>query len=192
VSDRTPTAATRPRLSKEQWTDAALAAMAAQGAAGINVEQLARTLDTTKGSFYHHFENRHALLDAALARWEQIIESDLIEADVIADPRERLIESSIAGVDTSFDGFVELALASSIDDPAVAQALRRVNARRIDYLSTVLEELGVAPRLTRARAIGGLATYLGLYQLQHVTGQRFSTDELREQITHAIDSMLAP
>lgn len=183
--------ASKQRLSKQDWTDAALTSIATHGTAGINVEQLARSLDTTKGSFYHHFKNRQALLEAALARWEEIVEADLIEADALHDPKERLMRSSLAGVGTGVDGFVEIALAASIDDPAVATTLRRTNQKRITYLTGLLEELGVPKPLCRDRATFGLATYLGLYQLQHVTGTRFSPDDIRVQILHALESMLS-
>lgn len=181
----------RSRLSGTDWTDAALRAMATQGTAGINVEQLARDLGTTKGSFYHHFDNRQALLGAALSRWEEIVEQDLSDTAVVGDARERLIKASTVGVDSGLDGFVDLALASSIDEPAVAATLRRVHEHRMEWLTSLLAELGVPGSLRQERALGGLAAYLGLYQLQRVTGERMSARQLRRHITHIIDSMTA-
>src|SRR5919198_3887166 len=60
----------RRRLTRDDWADAALAAIADGGLAAVAVEPLAARLRTTKGSFYWHFANREALLEAALARWE--------------------------------------------------------------------------------------------------------------------------
>src|SRR5262245_51259246 len=56
-------APSRRRLTPADWADAGLAAVA--------VEPLATRLGTTKGSFYWHFRSREALLEAALARWEE-------------------------------------------------------------------------------------------------------------------------
>lgn len=181
----------KPRLVAADWTDAALAAMAEQGTAGVNVEQLARRLGATKGSFYHHFENRAALLTAALVRWEALVTADLAAADTIADPRRRLEAATMVAIDSDVNGFVDVALGSSLDDPDVAATVRRVNEQRLDYLDALLRELGVAPDVSRRRAVGGLSTYLGLYQLQRTTGQRFDASQIRGFVDDAIQAMTA-
>ena len=182
--------ASKSRLSARDWTDAALEAMAEQGTAGVNVEQLARQLGATKGSFYHHFENRQQLLDAALARWEEVVAADFVTASSIPDPRERLLVSSLAGAGTRLDAFVDLALAASIDQQSVAVTVKRVNESRISYISGLLRELGVPPDACRERATSGLAMYLGLCQLQLMTGERFDEDRIRSLITDVVDWML--
>src|SRR5262245_18951187 len=53
-----------------QWVAAGLEALRKGGVAGVRVERLAGTLGITKGSFYWHFRDRGALLDALLAYWE--------------------------------------------------------------------------------------------------------------------------
>ena len=181
----------RPRLSKADWLDAALAAMAAQGTTGVNVEQLARSLGATKGSFYHHFDNRDALLAAALDRFAEIVQGDLDAAATIADPRERLIEAALVGIGTSLDGFVDLALSASADDPVVADALEQITELRLRWLRDALTEAGIAASEAQARAESGLATYLGLFHLQRVQGRRFDDRHLRAQIVRIIDTMLA-
>ena len=40
------------------------------GVAAVAVEPLAKVLQTTKGSFYWHFADRNALLEATLELWE--------------------------------------------------------------------------------------------------------------------------
>ncbi|TAM00713.1 MAG: TetR/AcrR family transcriptional regulator, partial [Rhodanobacter sp.] len=83
----------RTRLSAENWEVAALDLIAEQGVGALAVEALARQLGVTKGSFYWHFRTREALLVAALERWEQYGEREIIEEIAqIADPRERLPE----------------------------------------------------------------------------------------------------
>ena len=59
----------RQSLSAQDWAQAALDVMVARGLDGVAVEPLARELGVTKGSFYWHFANRDALLDAALQLW---------------------------------------------------------------------------------------------------------------------------
>lgn len=180
----------KPRLTATDWTEAALAAMAEQGTTGVNVEQLARRLGATKGSLYHHFQNREALLTAALARWEEMVAADLAAAEAVADPRQGLEHATLVAVGSDINGFVDVALGASVADPHVAATLQYVNQLRLDYLDQVLRKLGVPSGLSRQRAIGGLATYLGLYQLQHVTGERFDETQVRQFVDGAIAAML--
>lgn len=178
------------RLSKLDWTDAALRAMAEGGTAAVNIEQLAQTVGATKGSFYHHFETRHELLQAALDRWEQIVEADLAAGDDVADARQRLVDGATAGLGTGLDGFVDIALATSLDDPSVAAALRRVTERRVRWLQRVLEELGVPSAASRDHAIGGLASYMGLYLWQLISEERLDADAMRAQLDRVIAELL--
>jgi AcrR family transcriptional regulator len=53
-------------LSKADWTEAALDALAGDGLSNVAVEPLARRLGATKGSFYWHFANRAELIAATL------------------------------------------------------------------------------------------------------------------------------
>src|SRR5687768_16979730 len=79
-------------LSRDDWTEAALDALAGTGLAAVAVDPLARRLGATKGSFYWHFANRDELIDATLERWERRDTTEVIAAiGALADPRERLV-----------------------------------------------------------------------------------------------------
>src|SRR6266568_7036471 len=71
------------RLTRDDWIIAALGAIADGGLAAVGVEPLAARLGATKGSFYWHFENRDALLEAAIRRWEKETTTDVV-ADITA------------------------------------------------------------------------------------------------------------
>jgi len=59
----------RTRKTPQTWIDAGLTALRAQGPDGLRAETLARTLETTKGSFYWHFKDVPAFHEAVLAAW---------------------------------------------------------------------------------------------------------------------------
>src|SRR5215469_32898 len=71
------------RLTRDDWITAALGAIADGGLAAVGVEPLAVRLGATKGSFYWHFENRDALLEAAVRRWEKETTTD-VAAEITA------------------------------------------------------------------------------------------------------------
>ena len=62
---------TRGRLEKKDWMRAARLALLEGGPSAVRVETLARKLGVSKGSFYWHFQDRDALLEALLREWEE-------------------------------------------------------------------------------------------------------------------------
>ncbi len=160
--------AQRKRLSAQDWTAAAVAALAGGGVAAVAVEPIAARLGATKGSFYWHFTGRDALLEAALAHWERTGTEDVIalveaEPDIAARLR-RLLAIAIGGDDS-----VELALQPTADHPLVAPVLARVTARRLDYLTALFTEVGLPAEQARQRSLLAYTAYLGHAQLRHAT-----------------------
>ena len=60
----------RKSLNTSDWELATLDVIAHQGVSAVAVENIARELGVTKGSFYWHFTNRKDLIVAALKRWQ--------------------------------------------------------------------------------------------------------------------------
>src|SRR5438105_3790802 len=59
------------RLDAASWIAAGFDALADGGTDAVRVEPLAKALAITKGSFYWHFADRRALLDAMLTTWAE-------------------------------------------------------------------------------------------------------------------------
>jgi AcrR family transcriptional regulator len=59
------------RLDAAAWIAAAFDVLAEGGIDAVRVEPLAKALGITKGSFYWHFADRRALLDAMLHAWRE-------------------------------------------------------------------------------------------------------------------------
>ena len=161
----------RRRLTRDDWITAALAAIADGGLAAVGVEPLAARLGATKGSFYWHFENRDALLEAAIRRWEKETTTDVAAEittahDAPASQFRRLVASVIERAEQDRVG---PALLASAAHPAVAAALERVTAARLNLIATVLRRLGFPPGEARRRALLAYSAYLGHGQLAHST-----------------------
>jgi AcrR family transcriptional regulator len=139
----------------------------------VAVEPIASRLGATKGSFYWHFANRDALLEAALLGWEQTDTEAVIElvAETV-DPRKRLhdlLELAIGGHAGQHGNRVELALLATPEHPLVAPLLARVTQRRIGYLEQVFVELGFSADAARQRGLLAYTAYLGHAQLIRAT-----------------------
>jgi AcrR family transcriptional regulator len=160
------------RLTPDDWITAALDAIADGGLAAVGVEPLAARLGATKGSFYWHFENRDALLEAAIRRWEKETTTDVV-ADITAAahdaPASQFRRLAVSVIERAEQDRVGPALLASAAHPVVAPALERVTAARLNLIATVLRRLGFPPAEARRRALLAYSAYLGHGQLAHST-----------------------
>ncbi len=169
----------RESLGPGDWAEAALDALARGGVAAVAVEPLAKALGTTKGSFYWHFADRNALLEATLGLWETRDTDRVIAAiDESQDVTTRLRNllglafSSVGGVSTEEAegaGTVELALQASASHALVAPILERVTKRRLALLTRLFTELGMPQAQARDRGLLAYTAFLGHAQLAHAT-----------------------
>lgn len=163
------------RLTAEDWSAAALEAIGRGGLAAVAVEPLATLLGATKGSFYWHFDNREALVEAALQRWEREHTTAVIElVEARADPLEKLrllIGTVIESTAPEAGDTIELAMLATADHPLVAPVLARVTERRVGYTAELFEALGFPRAEARRRGLLAVTAYLGHAQLAHATPQ---------------------
>ena len=159
------------RLTRDDWITAALAAIADGGLAAVGVEPLAARLGATKGSFYWHFENRDALLEAAIGRWEKETTTDVAAEITTARgaPASQFRRLVVGVIERAEQDRVGPALLASAAHPAVAPALERVTTVRLNLIATVLRRLGFPAAEARRRALLAYSAYLGHGQLAHST-----------------------
>ena len=165
-------------LTAQDWIDAAYSAIAEDGVGSVAVEPLARRLGVTRGSFYWHFKDRRALVEATLGRWErESTEAVISTTRSISDPLERFVrlaeeafdeaprDDDAAGFDVSRRRAFELAISDASDDPVVRPFLRRVTERRIGYVEECYRALGLPPEEAGHRALMAYAAYVGTVRL---------------------------
>jgi AcrR family transcriptional regulator len=123
------------RTPRSKWIEQGLRALAAGGPDAVRIEPLARALGVTRGGFYWHFNDRSALLEEMLDTWERETTEGVNErleregCDASAKLRRLLVLTSSSVLMT------DLAVRDwSRREPAVAERLRRVDNRRMDYL----------------------------------------------------------
>ena len=98
------------RTSRDDWMQAALAVLIAEGVDSVKILALAEQLDCARSSFYWFFKNRAELLDALLAHWQATNTAALIDAArqpsaTITEALARLYASweDESGFDTALD-----------------------------------------------------------------------------------------
>jgi AcrR family transcriptional regulator len=179
-------------LSPDDWAKAALAAIARGGVDAVAVEPIAAELGATKGSFYWHFTNRDALIQAALDRWERE-GTDAVIDDLTRepDPGRRLRKVLAAAFERGPADRAEVALLANPGHPAAVRAVRRVAERRITYISRQLEALGWDPVGALDRAVLMYYVYTGYLQMAHVAPQVITDDARRRQAELVFETLAA-
>ena len=148
----------------EAWINTALHAIGEEGIAAFNVEKLAKRLGVTKGSFYWHFRDRSALIEATMLLWEKKGTDDVIaQLEQIQSAEERLkmlMHSALQNTEhLKIEGI--LAAAAICKSEGIWGIYQRVDSRRRQYVDSLYQEMGLAPK--EAQLWGQLAysTYLG-------------------------------
>jgi AcrR family transcriptional regulator len=161
---------TRTRLGPEDWIHAALDAIAEKGVSGVAVETLSIRVGASKGSFYWHFRDRRALIEAAMRVWEETrTNATLRKLQVIDDPRERLQKLFASTFRNPAAARLEIALELDSSDPAVGPVVRRVTSRRLEFMADAFRELGFGKPGARRRAVAAYSLHLGLMTVREAS-----------------------
>lgn len=145
--------AAAPKLTRDDWLDAAFAAVVEGGFDAVRVLTLAQRLGVTRGSFYWHFADHAELVAALLKRWrERELEIDgKLQADATPDPKadlERLLEAALAHAGADLENMrFELALRGlGRRDAQVATMLVEVDRARMALFEHKFQRLTGNPK----------------------------------------------
>lgn len=193
-----PRARPRNRLSRSDWVDGALGALARGGLAALSVEALAQHLGVTKGSFYWHFRDADELLQAVVDRWEELavdrVMGDLLQLANPCDVIRRVIEQTvdIDEPERRLRYRVEANAAALAEwHPVVRPAYLRITQRRLNGLIVLYLATGLAP--AEAAKLGRVAymTLLGVYPVL-LTRPALTSVEKRELALELCERLLPP
>src|SRR5215208_1852719 len=128
------------RTPRTSWVEAGLRALAAGGPDAVRIELLAQALGVTRGGFYWHFDDRRALLEEMLDAWERISVDEVIERveSEGGDTTAKLRRLSALAASHEERLTIDLAVRDwARRDQTVADRLRRVDNRRMDYMRSL-------------------------------------------------------
>jgi AcrR family transcriptional regulator len=177
------------RTPRATWIAAGLQALAAGGPDAVRIEPLAKSLGVTRGGFYGHFEDRGALLETMLDTWERAATDEVHEQVERrgGDPRTKIRR---AGALTFSERLLPIELAIrdwSRRDTAVAERLRRVDNRRMEYLRSLFASFCSDEAEVEARSVLAFSLAIGNHFMaaDHGTRNRAEALELAvRQILH--------
>jgi AcrR family transcriptional regulator len=154
------------RTTQQDWLEAGLRILRAEGASHLTIEKLTTALQLSKGSFYHHFQGWADYKTALLRFFEQQDTLGVIRlVDQELSPAAKL--NRLFSIVTSDPLELEAALrAWALQDPEVHAMQVRIDTQRIAYTQSLYAELLNDP--ARAEILGTLAyaVLVGSTQIQ--------------------------
>lgn len=154
------------RTPRATWIDEGLRALADGGPEAVRVEALAETLGVSKGGFYWHFEDRGALLDEMLDRWERLVIDEVIERVESEGgvARAKLWHLFTLAAAYSRDGVLAIELAVrdwARRQSSVAARLRRVDNRRMEYMRGLFAAISADENDVEVRCMLAMSLFVG-------------------------------
>jgi AcrR family transcriptional regulator len=139
-------------LTREDWLNQALTQLQAGGHDALKAQPLAKSLNVTRGSFYHHFESLRDFHTALIDHWSKVSSGQIIlAAQASADPRAGL-DDLLQKTFRSGQALERAIRAWSTVEPLVAGAVATVDQDRIRVAEGLLVRGGVAPVKAGPRA----------------------------------------
>ena len=139
---------------RAQWVSAGLEALRKGGVAAVRVERLAGGVGVTKGSFYHHFRDRGALLEALLDFWSrEMTDAEFARLETMRGGlAARLLALAEDVLEKGMGRYDPAIRAWARHDRKVAAAVAQVDRRRVKALAAFFEEGGFSAAEARVRA----------------------------------------
>jgi AcrR family transcriptional regulator len=182
------------RLTRDDWLDAAFAAVVEGGFDNVRVLVIADTLGVTRGSFYWHFSDHADLVASLLARWREregamnLRWQSESTADPIAD-LEQLLEAALASAGAELENIrFELALRGlGRRDAGIATMLAEVDAMRMALFEQKFERLTGDRK--KASELGALF-YLAIVGSFQALGRPLNPPQVRDYLMRLITQYL--
>lgn len=140
------------RLSRTDWINAATKVLATSGIDMVRVDNLAKKLKITRGSFYYHFDSRKDLLQAILDSWRLKATEAVIESlkQKSHDSKEQLMELMslpLKGDKAQEAASIEISLrAWGRRDDIARAAVDEVDSYRISFIESLFADMGHSSR----------------------------------------------
>ncbi len=150
----------KKRFTQRDWLDLASKVLGIDGPDGLSVDSLCTKANRTKGSFYHHFADHDAFIDALVADWQEKNLDTPIRLSQQGAAHERLRDLNYAASNINLRA--EAGIRRLADrHPRVQKVVVGVDKARLRYLETLYRSGGLTAPDAKAAAKIQYAGYLG-------------------------------
>ncbi|RJE90758.1 TetR/AcrR family transcriptional regulator [Paenibacillus sp. 1011MAR3C5] len=156
--------------TEEDWIALGFARFSEGGEQALVIERLARSLGTSKTSFYWYFKDRASFLRRIIDDWQERSTSVLIAQSSLdgLSPREAVmtVMEGMFAPNKSRDFLYHLRRLGR-STPYYAEQLIRIETVRLSHMSRLLAATGQSPEAAERKAELLYSYYLGWHERQH-------------------------
>jgi AcrR family transcriptional regulator len=170
------------RTPRSKWIEEGLRALAAGGPDAVRIEALAQALGVTRGGFYWQFDDRDALFEEMLDTWERVFVDEVIEQveSEGGDARAKLRRLFALAASSAELLAIDLAVRDwSRREQTVAERLRRVDNRRMDYMRSLFGAFCSDEDDVETRCMLAFSVWIGNHFIAADHGARSRADVLK-------------
>lgn len=151
----------RTLLTRRDWIEAGQEILRDQGIAGVKLRALLDRMQVTTGSFYHHFEDIGAYLDALADHYGDENVQRVIEAAGTLPPAERLAALGQMAAEWDIPRLDRAMRVWATSSERAAAAVARLDAELLQLMRAALVDLGFDEHEAQVRATLAFAAGAG-------------------------------
>lgn len=153
------------KIERDDWFATGLEILKKDGFLKITIDNLCDALKVTKGSFYHHFKNADAYIDAFMKYWVEKNTGSLItQIDKVKPPHEKIEKLNRLVLQRSHKS-EQVIRGWSFSNEVVRKYVAEVDETRIEYTANLKILCGEQADVARHLAMLEYACLIGIQQL---------------------------
>lgn len=154
------------QYSKTQWLEKALQYLIKFGPHKLKIANLCTEFNVTKGSFYHHFKNRHTFIHTLMQFWYEQTTLDFIaQANTQNTAMEKLQKLDQVIASHNIEAEIHIR-AWALSEVFIVEHLEKIDKQRQSYLQACYQELGLDEQAAIDLAAISYAQFLGFLHLK--------------------------
>lgn len=159
---------TMPKIivTEEQWVQKGIEHFSKGGIESLVVEKMAKEFACSKSSFYWYFKDREAFIDQIVAMWAKQATSDVIyvsSGNMREEERVRTVLTMMFGNVQSGDFLLNFRKLAQ-KKVKYAEMLQSIETKRMDYMTELLQQLGMCEERAKIKSQFIYHYYLGWYE----------------------------
>lgn len=171
------------KVEKNKWLKLGIKRFSISGIQGINVEQMAKTLNCNKSSFYWHFKSKKMFLSEVIKYWfENSVNPITTELNKECSANERFEKFiTISFKDKSRKDLMNHLRKLSQTDTKISEILNSLTSKRLTFICLLIQDLGYNKKEAKVKSEILLNFYIGWYETN-----KYETSNSYKGIEHAI------